>query len=477
MINDISSGVGVSDVNTVDDVDGGDVELVMSTSAGVEDSVGSAHNEDSSNPSSRRSSSIYWNMDAAGNTILPRFEMYVRTQERRASQKSKRKSVQELFQVKVDDKEGSPLSISGASVVGSDAPSTMSRRTSRRELKQNKKQAKPVKFGMFEGVFARCLLNIWGVIMFLRIGWMIAHGGTWQATSIVVVAMTVTVITTLSLSAICTNGIIGGGGAYYLLSRSLGPEFGGAIGVLFSLANATAVALHLIGFAETIVGVFPDDTALIGDGSWDLRLIAVACLVFLICIALVGVAWVVKFQLVLLVLLVASIFAYFVGTFTHTPKPDYAIGYVGYNSTNLNENYDEDWSLKGVKNVVNIATESWITLFAVFFPASTGIMAGANISGDLKDAQRAIPIGTMAAVLVSGFIYICIIWTLGATVNRYGLAGCINLANDTLCDGGDGDNADDKNLNFLVMMDISVWPPLIVIGIVASSSVQPSPRF
>ena len=89
------------------------------------------------------------------------------------------------------------------------------------------------KFGMFEGVFARCLLNIWGVIMFLRMGWMVGQAGAWEATSIVVVAMTVTIITTLSLSAICTNGTVKSGGAYYLISRTLGPQFGGAIGILF----------------------------------------------------------------------------------------------------------------------------------------------------------------------------------------------------------------------------------------------------
>ena len=82
------------------------------------------------------------------------------------------------------------------------------------------------------------------------------------ATSIVVVAMTITTLTTLSLSAICTNGAIQAGGAYFLISRNLGPELGGAIGILFSLANATAVALHLIGFGETLFGLYNGS----GDG-------------------------------------------------------------------------------------------------------------------------------------------------------------------------------------------------------------------
>jgi hypothetical protein len=300
-----------------------------------------------------------------------------------------------------------------------------------------------VKFGMFEGVFARCLLNIWGVIMFLRMGWIVGHAGAGLATSIILVAMVITLITTLSLSAICTNGQVSSGGAYFLISRSLGPEFGGAIGILFSLANATAVALHLIGFAETLFGIYngtargipyppppeyyggitcpcinvngiescpsaigafhserygllANTTALYSAsflthcGLWDERLIAILSLTLLICIALVGVEWVVKFQLFLLFLLVASLLSYFFGTFLQPIRPEYA--FVGYNYTNLLTNIQPNFQ----------GTETWITLFAVFFPASTGIMAGANISGDLKDAQTAIPTGTLAAVIVSG---------------------------------------------------------------------------
>ena len=366
-----------------------------------------------------------------------------------------------------------------------------------------KKESEKTKFGMFEGVFARCLLNIWGVIMFLRMGWMVAHAGAWLASSIILVAMAITLITTLSLSAICTNGEVQSGGAYFLISRSLGPQFGGAIGILFSLANATAVALHLIGFAETLFGIYngtakgipypppPEyyggvncgcisangvetcagetgawhlatygiayanttDPKLLHEASflthcgfWDERLIAVLSLCLLISIALVGVEWVVKFQLFLLFLLVASLLSYFIGTFAQ-PVRIASYAFTGYNYTTLLDNIQADFR----------GGESWITLFSVFFPASTGIMAGANISGDLKDAQKAIPVGTLAAVIVSGVTYIAMVWTLASICQR---------------EGGRGGLFKD----FAIMMPASMdWieesavAPLIIAGIVASS--------
>lgn len=102
----------------------------------------------------------------------------------------------------------------------------------------------------------RCLLNIWGVILFIRISWVVAHAGIGFAIIIIVLASVVTTITSLSMSAICTNGEVKGGGTYYMISRSLGPEFGGSIGIIFALANAVAIAMYSVGFAETLKEIF-----------------------------------------------------------------------------------------------------------------------------------------------------------------------------------------------------------------------------
>lgn len=112
--------------------------------------------------------------------------------------------------------------------------------------------SKQVKFGWIEGVLIRCLLNIWGVMLFLRLSWVGAQGGVWQGSIVVLIAAGVTVITTFSMSAICTNGEVKTGGTYYMISRSLGPEFGGAIGIIFALANAVAIAMYAVGFSESL---------------------------------------------------------------------------------------------------------------------------------------------------------------------------------------------------------------------------------
>lgn len=100
-----------------------------------------------------------------------------------------------------------------------------------------------VKFGWIQGVLVRCLLNIWGVILFIRLPWVIANAGIGLGFLIIILASVVTTITALSMSAICTNGEVKGGGTYYMISRSLGPEFGGSIGIIFAIANAVAIAM------------------------------------------------------------------------------------------------------------------------------------------------------------------------------------------------------------------------------------------
>jgi amino acid transporter len=272
-------------------------------------------------------------------------------------------------------------------------------------------------FGTFGGVFTPCTLTILGVIMFLRFGQVVGRAGLLYAVAIVLAANAITLLTSLSLSAIATNTRVKGGGAYYLISRSLGVEFGGAIGVVFFLAQAISVAMYVIGFTEAIVDTFPAARP---------HFVAVASLVNLvtfICVY-IGAGWTMKVQYVILAVLGGALASFYVGA------------YFAFDLQVLQANVQPDF----------VAGDNVFAVFALFFPAVTGIMAGANMSGDLKNPARSIPIGTLAAVVVTALIY------LSQTVCLAGARPSSELI---------GDN--------LVIRTISQWPLLITAGVFAAT--------
>jgi len=136
------------------------------------------------------------------------------------------------------------------------------------------------------------MLNIWGVMLFLRLSWVVAEAGIGQAILIVLLTTAVTSLTALSMSAISTNGQISGGGTYFMISRSLGPEFGASIGIIFALANAIAVALHTVGFCESLNDLLKQSGLMIVDnGLNDIRIIGSITLVVLAVIVSIGMEW------------------------------------------------------------------------------------------------------------------------------------------------------------------------------------------
>ncbi|XP_072372957.1 solute carrier family 12 member 2 isoform X2 [Scyliorhinus torazame] len=251
-----------------------------------------------------------------------------------------------------------------------------------------------VKFGWVKGVLVRCMLNIWGVMLFIRLTWIVGHAGIGLSLVVIGTATVVTTITGLSTSAITTNGFVRGGGAYYLISRSLGPEFGGAIGLIFAFANAVAVAMYVVGFAETVRDLLVEHNALMIDEMSDIRIIGTITIVALFGISVAGMEWEAKAQIVLLGILLISIVNFTVGTFipAHDKR---AKGFFNYQSEIFSENFGPDFR----------EGETFFTVFAIFFPAATGILAGANISGDLADPQLAIPKGTLLAIVITTIVY------------------------------------------------------------------------
>ncbi|KAI8434431.1 hypothetical protein MSG28_012465 [Choristoneura fumiferana] len=285
-----------------------------------------------------------------------------------------------------------------------------------------------VKFGWIKGVLMRCLLNIWGVMLFLRLSWVVGQAGVAQSILLILTTSVVTTITALSMSAISTNGVIKGGGTYYMISRSLGPEFGGSIGLIFSMANAVACAMYVVGFGESLITLIPESAYMVSK-SWDQAIYGCITIVLLTGIVIVGMEWEAKAQIVLLIILLAAIVDFCVGSIIG-PKSEIELaqGFVGYNMSVLQSNMGPDYRLyEGVEH-------SFFSVFSIFFPAATGILAGANISGDLKDPQKSIPKGTLLAILLTTLSYLLIAVLAGWTVLREasGLEG--DVANWTMGD-------------------------------------------
>ncbi|XP_028256816.1 solute carrier family 12 member 1 [Parambassis ranga] len=264
-----------------------------------------------------------------------------------------------------------------------------------------------IKFGWIRGVLVRCMLNIWGVMLFIRLSWVFGQAGWGLGIVVIALSCVVTTITGLSMSAICTNGVVRGGGAYYLISRSLGPEFGGSIGLIFAFANAVAVAMYVVGFAETVVDLLKDNDILMVDIINDIRIVGCITVVLLLGISVAGMEWEAKAQIVLLVILLVAIANVFVGTVIPATNDKKSKGFFNYNAKIFAENFTPAFR-----------DETFFSVFSIFFPAATGILAGANISGDLKDPQGGLPKGTLLAILITGVTYLGVALCVSATVVR-----------------------------------------------------------
>ncbi|NXF29203.1 S12A3 protein, partial [Nyctibius bracteatus] len=267
----------------------------------------------------------------------------------------------------------------------------------------------PVRFGWVKGVMIRCMLNIWGVILYLRLPWITAQAGIALTWLIILMSVTVTTITGLSISAISTNGKVKSGGTYFLISRSLGPELGGSIGLIFAFANAVAVAMHTVGFAETVRDLLEEHNSLMVDPTNDIRIIGVITVTVLLGISLAGMEWEAKAQILFFLVILVSFINYLVGTVIPATAEKQAKGFFSYRADIFAQNFVPSW--RGPDG-------SFFGLFSIFFPSATGILAGANISGDLKDPAVAIPKGTLMAIFWTTVSYLVLSATIGACVVR-----------------------------------------------------------
>ncbi|NLX21843.1 MAG: hypothetical protein GXY55_09255 [Phycisphaerae bacterium] len=268
------------------------------------------------------------------------------------------------------------------------------------------------KLGTFGGVFVPSFLTILGVIMFLRAGWVVANAGLLGALAILVISASITFLTSLSLSAVATNTRVGAGGAYFLVSRSLGLEIGGSVGVPLFFAQAISVAFYIVGFTESLQFI-----GIVSDPRW----VACGVLALFFVVAWFGAGIIVKAQYLILVVLLASLASFFAG---YSPVPD------------LRQNMASAYT----------GEHGFWTVLAIFFPAVTGIMSGLSMSGDLRNPACSIPRGTLGAVVTTFFIYAAHLTWLAINAERAELME-----------------------NALVMQRIARVGPLVIAGLWAAS--------
>ncbi|MGK7907175.1 MAG: amino acid permease [Synechococcus sp.] len=262
--------------------------------------------------------------------------------------------------------------------------------------------------GTFGGVYTPSILTILGVIMYLRFGWVVGNVGLIGTITIVALSTSITFLTALSVCAIATDRVVRVGGAYYMISRSLGIEIGGAVGIPLYFAQALSVALYTIGFAESVSLAFT---------NLDRGLIALITTVIVAVIALTSANAAIKTQFLIMAAIAMSLISLLFG---HPIDPnDLVVSEIAANPVSF-------WQA-----------------FAVFFPAVTGIMAGVNLSGDLKDPTQSLPVGTLAAVGTGFAIYLVLPVILAVRVN------------------------DPATLiaEPLIMQKIALWGPAILIGV------------
>ncbi|WKK64587.1 amino acid permease [Lutimonas zeaxanthinifaciens] len=279
------------------------------------------------------------------------------------------------------------------------------------------------KFGTFGGVFTPTLLTILGVIMYLRLGWVVGNAGLLGAWLIIIISFLITLCTALSMSAITTNIRIGAGGAYAIVSQALGLEVGGSLGIPRYISQGLAVTMYIFGFREGWLGIFPEHNAFLVD---------IIVFVILYTIAYISANLAIKTQFIIMAIIVLSLVSIAVAAYEGSmsiPTSD-ALSWGSFKGS-----VENDFS----------GSNFWI-VFAVFFPAATGIMAGANMSGELEKPKRSIPRGTLWAIGVSFMIYMLLAFWISRSATEEELL-----------------------TDYYIMVDKAFFGPLVIAGILGAT--------
>ncbi|GIV62353.1 MAG: Na-K-Cl cotransporter [Rhodothermaceae bacterium] len=272
-------------------------------------------------------------------------------------------------------------------------------------------------------VFLAGISTILGAIMFLRFGYAVGHVGLLGALAIILLGHLVTIPTAMALAEIATNRKVEGGGEYFIISRSFGTTIGSVIGISLYLSQAVSVAFYMIAFAESftpLAGAFEQTFGF----PFDPRIVSLPGTVALIVLMLTkGADMGVRALYVVVSVLAVALVLFFLGD----PLPGFS---------------PEQVSL--TDRVAN--ADPFMIVFAICFPAFTGMTAGVGLSGDLANPRRSIPAGTMAATLTGMVVYVFIVIKLAFSAPPEALAE-----------------------NQLIMAEIALWGPIIPIGLACAT--------
>ncbi|HET9948887.1 MAG TPA: hypothetical protein VFQ22_08195 [Longimicrobiales bacterium] len=272
-------------------------------------------------------------------------------------------------------------------------------------------------------VFLASIGTILGAVMFLRFGYAVGHAGLLGALAIILIGHAVTVPTALAIAEIATNRRVEGGGEYFIVSRSFGASIGGAIGVSLYFSQAISVAFYMVAFAESFRPLAPWYESVTGM-AFDPRLVSLPVTGLLVWLVLrKGADLGVKALWVVAAVLALSIALFLAGTPPDEMRP------------------------ATVRLVSGLGDpDPFMLVFAIVFPAFTGMTAGVGLSGDLANPRRSIPLGILSATLVGMIIYVGIVVKLAVSADHPTLAA-----------------------DQLVMSRIAVWGPIIPIGLACST--------
>ncbi|CAI5442471.1 unnamed protein product [Caenorhabditis angaria] len=272
-----------------------------------------------------------------------------------------------------------------------------------------------VLFGTWDGVFATVMTNIFGIIVFLRLGWIVGTAGVANSILLLGICTSLALITVFSAIGIVERCQIRSGGIFFLVSHVLGHQIGGAVGLIYAFGQAVATGLVAVGFGESVAHLFDSESRLL------IKFIAILTLISLTAVNTAGVTWVVRLQIVLLFTIALAVTDFLFGAlFTSDPES----GINRFSSARIRLNAEPHYesvncSVVGIPRI--IPEQSFFTVFGVFFANFLGVLAGVNMSGDLKTPHKSIPLGELSAVGVSSTICFIFIMILGGVGNRMSL--------------------------------------------------------